>query len=40
MARAGPNTCGHDGFGKWQGALSKNPADVKGIIEKAIKTQR
>ncbi len=24
----------HCGFGTWQGAVSKNPADVAGIIEK------
>ena len=23
----------HDGFGQWQWAVSKNPADVKGIIQ-------
>lgn len=27
----------HGGFGKWQWAVSKNPADVKNIIEDAIK---
>ena len=26
----------YGGFGKWQWAISKNPADVKGIIEKAV----
>jgi hypothetical protein len=30
----------HGGFGKWQWAVSKNPADVKGIIEKVCKAQR
>ncbi len=27
----------HGGFGKWQCAISKNPADVKGLVEKAAK---
>jgi hypothetical protein len=26
----------HGGFGKWAWAVSKNPADVKGIIEKVV----
>ncbi|HJX31396.1 MAG TPA: type III restriction endonuclease subunit R, partial [Thermodesulfobacteriota bacterium] len=27
----------YGGFGKWQWAISKNPADVKGLVEKAAK---
>jgi hypothetical protein len=27
----------HGGFGRWQWAVSKNPADVKGLVEKAAK---
>ena len=26
----------HGGFGTWQWAVSKNPADVKGIIDQAM----
>jgi len=26
----------HGGFGKWQWAVSKDPADVAGIIEKSV----
>ncbi len=26
----------HGGFGKWKWAVSMNPADLKGILEKAV----
>jgi type III restriction enzyme len=30
---------GHGGFGRWRWAVSKDPADVPGIIEKAMSSK-